>query len=177
HMIGLLDKPTNGSVYIEGRNATEMKNGETVELRRKKIGFVFQQFNLIKNLNVYENVAIPLALDDVDEDKRKEKVIPLLKRLGLLDRMANYPNQISGGQMQRVAIARALILNPDIVFADEPTGNLDSKSGEAIMKIFKEMNAEGKTIVMITHDKNIAKNANKIVYMKDGKVEKIEVKK
>lgn len=174
-LMGLLDKPTSGAILIEGKDSTKMSNDETTAFRRRKIGFVFQQFNLINNINVYENVAIPLMLEEIEDGKRREIVVPLLERLGMADRLAHYPNQISGGQMQRVAIARALVLNPEIILADEPTGNLDSKSGQEIISIFKELNRGGKTILMITHDRNIAKNAKKIVYIKDGKVEKIEV--
>ncbi len=173
-LIGLLDKPTSGKVHIDGEDISLMNDDEIVRTRRKKMGFVFQQFNLLGNLNVYENVTIPLILDEVGEEERKARVIPILQRLGLLDRLANYPNQISGGQMQRVAIARALVLDPEIILADEPTGNLDSRSGDEVIRIFKELNEKGKTVVMITHDRNIAKNAQRIVYIKDGKVEKIE---
>lgn len=174
HLLGMLDKPSGGSIFINGVKVTDLNNGQVTAFRRKRLGFVFQQFNLINNFNVYENVALPLMLEEMDDDETRKRVVPMLERLGLGHRLKNYPNKISGGEMQRVAIARALILNPEIIFADEPTGNLDSRSGEEVMRIFKELNAAGKTIVMITHDKNIAKNAEKIIYLKDGKVEKIE---
>lgn len=177
HMLSLLDNPTRGKVFVLGKDSGKMSGDEQTAFRRKKMGFIFQQFNLISNLNVYENVAVPLMLDEVEEHERRERVIPLLERVGLLNRLANYPNQISGGQMQRVAIARALILDPDIIFADEPTGNLDSRSGTEVISMLKEMHRGGKTIIMITHDRNIAKSAQRIIYIKDGKVEKIEVLK
>lgn len=177
HMLGLLDKPTGGDIYIEGAHVSGMRNGDVTRFRRKRLGFVFQQFNLIGNLNVYENAALPLVLEEIDEGERERRIMPLLKRLGMLHRMNNYPNQISGGEMQRTAIARALALNPDIIFADEPTGNLDSRSGEEVIKIFKELHKEGKTVIIITHDKNVAKNADRIIHIKDGKVEKTEVLK
>ncbi|MFA5076808.1 MAG: ABC transporter ATP-binding protein [Candidatus Micrarchaeia archaeon] len=177
HMLGLLDRPTSGDIYIEGAHVSQMKNGDVTAFRRKRLGFVFQQFNLINNLTVFENAALPLMLDEVEEHRRMEKVLPLLERLGIAHRMNNYTNNISGGEMQRVAIARALALDPDIIFADEPTGNLDSRSGEEVMRIFRELNAAGKTILMITHDRNIAKNADRIIYLRDGKIDKMDDKK
>ncbi len=174
-MIGLLDRPTSGKIFIDGRDSAEMDDDVATEFRRKRVGFVFQQFNLISTLNVYENVAVPLMLDEVDEAERMRIVVPLLERLGMEERLAHYPNQISGGQMQRVAIARALVLNPEIILADEPTGNLDSKSGSEIISIFKELNRNGKTVVMITHDRSIARHADRIIYIKDGKIDKTEV--
>ena len=165
HIIGCLDTPTKGKVYIEGKEVSKM---DLVKVRRKYIGFVFQQFNLIPNLNVYENVELPLIFSGVPKEKREKKVIEILERLGLSNRIYHYPNQLSGGQKQRVAIARALINNPKYILADEPTGNLDSKTGKEVMELFKELNEEGRTIILVTHDPNVAKYGSRIVYIKDG---------
>ncbi len=167
HIIGCLDTPTKGEVYIEGKEVSKM---DLVKVRRKYIGFVFQQFNLIPNLNVYENVELPLIFSGVPKEKREKKVIEILERLGLSNRIYHYPNQLSGGQKQRVAIARALINNPKYILADEPTGNLDSKTGKEVMELFKELNEEGRTIILVTHDPNVAKYGSRIVYIKDGKL-------
>ena len=167
HIIGCLDSPTKGKVYIEGKEVSKM---DLVKVRRKYIGFVFQQFNLIPNLNVYENVELPLIFSGVPKEKREKKVIEILERLGLSNRIYHYPNQLSGGQKQRVAIARALINNPKYILADEPTGNLDSKTGKEVMELFKELNEEGRTIILVTHDPNVAKYGSRIVYIKDGKL-------
>jgi putative ABC transport system ATP-binding protein len=167
HIIGCLDTPTKGKVYIEGKEVSKM---DLVKVRRKYIGFVFQQFNLIPNLNVYENVELPLIFSGVPKEKREKKVIEILERLGLSNRIYHYPNQLSGGQKQRVAIARALINNPKYILADEPTGNLDSKTGKEVMELFKELNEEGRTIILVTHDPNVAKYGSRIVYIKDGKL-------
>ena len=174
-LLGLLDKPSAGKIFIDGKDSDGMGENERAEARRRKIGFVFQSLNLIGTLDVYENVAVPLMLEEVPEDERREKTVKILSRMGLSERLAHYPNQLSGGQMQRVAIARALVLNPEIILADEPTGNLDSASGLEVMKILRELHEAGKTVIVITHDTNIARNADKIIYIKDGKIERTEV--
>ncbi len=174
HIIGLLDKPTKGKVYFNGKETTSLTDEEISQLRGKKIGFIFQAYNLIPSLNALENTLLPVYIHDLDISKYKKKAIELLKKIGLGKRLDHKPNQLSGGQQQRVAIARALILDPDILLADEPTGNLDSESGEEVLGIFKELHKEGKTLVIITHDEHIAKRTKRIIYLKDGKIIKGE---
>lgn len=170
NIIGLLDKPTNGSFELDGINTAHLKENNLAGIRNKKIGFVFQSFNLLPRTSALDNVAIPLIYAGMPENIRKEKAKEVLNRVGLSDKLYSHPNQLSGGQQQRVAIARALINEPEIILADEPTGNLDSKSGIEIMNIFKKLNQEGKTIIMITHEANIAKNAKRIIRIKDGEI-------
>jgi len=177
NLIGSLDLPTKGSVYLDNENIENLDESELAQVRGKKIGFIFQQFNLIPNLTVKENVMLPMLFQDIDEEIRMEKAEELLKLVKLEDRMEHYPNQISGGEQQRVAIARALGNDPEVILADEPTGNLDTKTGEEVLKFLDKLNNEGKTIVMITHDPDLARNhAKKIYFIKDGKVERIERK-
>lgn len=169
-ILGLLDKPTRGSVIIGGKEAEKMNDDELSKLRNEYVGFVFQQFNLINKLSVLENILVPTIYSrkKLDFDP-KEKADYLLERFGLKDKMNSYPNRISGGQQQRVAIARSLIMNPEFVLADEPTGNLDTKTGEEIMKIFKELNtSDNVTIVLVTHEADIAANARRQIHMRDG---------
>ncbi len=173
-LIGLLLFPTSGKVYINGKDSTKMSDDERAKVRRKEIGFVFQQFNLMPTLNVFENIALPLRLDEWGEEEIKERVSFLLDALSLTGRANHFPNQLSGGQMQRVAIGRALALNPSIILADEPTGNLDSKHGEDVLKLFKRMHENGQTIVMITHDKKVASIAERFFFIKDGKIKEVE---
>ena len=170
HMIGLLDEPTRGEVYIDGIPTATMKEKKKAEIRNKKIGFVFQVFNLIPSLTALENVEIPQVIMRADKKKRKEKAEQVLQKLGLGNRVEHLPSQLSGGERQRVAIARALINDPEIILADEPTGNLDTKRGAEIIEIFKELNKEGRTVIMIKHDQNIAKKSKKIIRIKDGKI-------
>ncbi len=171
-ILGLLDKPTRGEVMIGGREAEKMGDDELSKLRNEYVGFVFQQFNLINKLSVLENVLVPTIYSRKKLDYNpKEKAVYLLERFGIKDKMHSYPNKISGGQQQRVAIARSLIMNPEFVLADEPTGNLDSKTGEEIMKIFKELNTTDKvTILLVTHEADIASNARRQIHMRDGLV-------
>jgi len=177
NLTGSLDIATYGEIYLDGQNINRFDESELAQVRGKKIGFIFQQFNLIHNLTVQENVMLPMLFQGVDEGKRKEKSEELLELVELGNRMNHYPNQISGGQQQRVAIARALANNPEVILADEPTGNLDTKTGEKIMKFLNELNNEGKTIIMVTHDSELAKkHAKKIYFLKDGKVESAEKK-
>jgi putative ABC transport system ATP-binding protein len=170
HVASLLDKPTEGAVLIKGRNVTDYSEPEMAALRNKEIGFVFQQFNLLPKTSALENVALPLVYSGVSDRTRRNRAKDKLEEVGLGERLNNTPAQLSGGQQQRVAIARALVTNPAVVFADEPTGNLDSKSGEEIIKMIIRLNNAGKTIVLVTHDDALAKIAKRIVTIADGKI-------
>jgi putative ABC transport system ATP-binding protein len=167
HIIGCLDRPTKGNVYINGINIDEL---DLVEVRRKYIGFVFQQFNLIPNLTVLENVALPLIFQGISKEEREIRAKNLLEYLGLGHRLNYYPNQLSGGQKQRVAIARALVTNPKFILADEPTGNLDSKSGQDVMELLSKLHQEGRTIIMVTHDPRFIKYGTRIIKLVDGQI-------
>lgn len=170
HIIGLLDKPTSGAYELDGKDTSELKEDGLAEIRNKKIGFIFQAFNLLSRTSALDNVALPLMYGGTPTAQRHKLAKKALSQVGLLEKLAAHPNQLSGGQQQRVAIARALVTNPDLLLADEPTGNLDSKSGNEIMQIFKKLHKEGKTIIMITHESNIAKTAERIVRIKDGQI-------
>ncbi|MEJ2267821.1 MAG: ABC transporter ATP-binding protein [Nanoarchaeota archaeon] len=174
NLIGSLDIPTHGHIYLEGEDISMMDESDLAQLRGKHVGFIFQQFNLIPTLTVKENIMLPMTLQGYNEYEREKSVRNLLKKVDLLDRADHYPNQISGGQQQRVAIARALANDPPVILADEPTGNLDTNTGEKVMDVLMNLNKEGKTIVMVTHDPDLAKEYADIVYwLKDGKIEKI----
>ncbi|HNV44857.1 ABC transporter ATP-binding protein [Candidatus Woesebacteria bacterium] len=166
----MLSQATEGEIYLKGKNVTEYDEVERARLRNKEIGFIFQQFNLLAKTSAVEQVELPLIYAKVAEEERRERAIEMLKKLGLGDRLANKPGELSGGQQQRVAIARALVNNPSIIFADEPTGNLDSKSGAEIKKILIKLNKEGKTIILVTHDPNVAKIAKRQILIKDGQI-------
>lgn len=168
HIMGLLDTPTSGKRYIDGVETSTMTSDEQARIRGKKIGFVFQTFNLIPSLTALENVELPLILHTADGAKRKKKAMALLEKVGLGERLDHLPGQLSGGQRQRVAIARALINDPDILLADEPTGNLDSKTGHEILDIFNQLYKDGRTVIIITHDEYIAKQTKRMVLLKDG---------
>lgn len=170
HIIGCLDTPTTGRVILDGHEVSRMGERELAKIRNKKIGFVFQQFNLLSRTSALENVTLPLVYNGTDELQIKEKGIEALNKVGLGERLDHHPNQLSGGQQQRVAIARALVTNPAIILADEPTGNLDSKSGSEVMNIFKDLHEQGRTIVLVTHDPNVAAQAQRTIKLKDGKV-------
>lgn len=171
HLIGGLDRPSSGEVIIEGTSIAEMSDDRVTELRRRRIGFVFQFFNLIPVLNALENVALPLTLDAVKPSEAQKKAAQWLDRFGLADRLTSRPDQLSGGQQQRVAIARALAAEPSLILADEPTGNLDTRSGEEIAGLLRDVARKyGRTVVMVTHDPRIAAYADRIVFLKDGKV-------
>ena len=171
HIIGLLDNPTSGEVLLEGRDISQLKEHQLAQIRNITLGFVFQQFNLLPKTSSLENVLLPLLYSDVPKKDRQKIGIDLLIKVGLGDKLTNTPAQLSGGQQQRVAIARALVNNPKIILADEPTGNLDSKSGVEIMKFFHQLNEkEGRTIVFVTHDMDLAKQANRTIVIKDGKI-------
>jgi len=176
HMMGLLDTPTTGKIFLNEKDVSKLTEDEAATERGRDIGFVFQAFNLIPSLNALENVALPMLIYDEDEDEARENAKGMLERLGLGDKLMNRPNQLSGGQQQRVSIARALSMGPSFLLADEPTGNLDSKSGEDVIKIFQELNDEGKTIVIVTHDSDLTAHADRIIYIRDGRIEK-EVEK
>ena len=171
HIIGLLDNPTSGEVLLEGRDISQLKEHQLAQIRNITLGFVFQQFNLLPKTSSLENVLLPLLYSDIPKKDRQKIGVDLLIKVGLGDKLANTPAQLSGGQQQRVAIARALVNNPKIILADEPTGNLDSKSGIEIMKFFHQLNEkEGRTIVFVTHDMDLAKQANRTIVIKDGKI-------
>lgn len=176
NIIGCLDKPTKGEFFLDGRNVLKCKENDMSDLRLKFIGFVFQNFNLLPRQSALDNVSLPLSYAGVPRAKRKIIAAQALERVGLGDRMKFQPNQLSGGQKQRVAIARALVNKPKILLADEPTGALDSKSGEQVMELFQRLNDEGVTVVMITHDPEIAEHARRIVYIRDGEIVKEKIK-
>ena len=170
NMVGCLDTPSKGVIYLEGKDIAHMGESELAQIRGKIIGFVFQQFNLIPTLTALENVTLPMLFQGVEQDKRHKIARDLLISVGLKERITFNPTQLSGGEQQRVAIARALSNDPDVILADEPTGNLDSVTGKDIMDLLCELNKKGKTIIVITHDVNIAKKAERVIYLKDGKV-------
>lgn len=178
NLVGSLDLATHGKILLEGVDIENLGESELAQLRGKKIGFIFQSFNLIPNLTARENVMLPMLFQKVILEEREARSLELLQLVGLEDRMDHYPNQLSGGQQQRVAIARSLANDPEIILADEPTGNLDTKTGEHVMELLTDLNNKGKTIILITHASDVAMaHAEKIYWLKDGKVEKITVKK
>jgi len=170
HIIGCLDRPTHGRIFMDEVDTSLMQRDELAEIRNKKIGFVFQMFNLLSRVNALANVELPLLYNGTAKEERHKRAFAALERVGLGDRIKHHPSEMSGGQQQRVAIARALITNPPLIMADEPTGNLDSKSGAEIIEILKDLNRNGHTIVVVTHDRTIAENAQRIIILKDGKI-------
>lgn len=177
NLVGSLDLATHGEILLNGINIEELHESDLAQIRGRIIGFIFQSFNLIPNLTAKENVMLPMMFQDVELDVRESRANSLLKLVGLGDRMDHHPNELSGGEQQRVAIARALANNPDVILADEPTGNLDTKNGETVMNFLEKLNKEGKTIILITHDQVLAHNfASKIYWIKDGKVHKVTKK-
>ena len=171
NIIGCLDVPTGGEYFLEGKPVNDMTSNQLADVRNQKIGFVFQAFNLLPYATAFENVEIPLLFSRTNGKNRRKRVMEVLSRVGLADKVNNKPTEMSGGEMQRTAIARALANEPDIILADEPTGNLDSKSGAEIVKIFDELKQLGKTIIIITHDMNIAKRTERIIKLKDGLID------
>jgi len=170
NMIGCLDTPTHGEYYIDGKEVSTLSENRLAKTRNQKIGFIFQGFNLLNKLTALENVELPLTYMGISSYERRDMAIEALARVGLDDRMHHRPNELSGGQQQRVAIARALSSRPPVILADEPTGNLDSKSGIEVMAMMRELHNEGKTIVLITHDNEVAAQANRVVRIQDGKI-------
>ncbi len=170
NMLGCLDVPTEGSYKLDGKEVSKMKDDELAEVRNRTIGFVFQGFNLLPKLDAIENVELPLIYQGVSAKERHERATKALESVGLGKRIHHKPSELSGGQQQRVAIARALITNPPLILADEPTGNLDSKSGKEVMEIFKSLNKNGNTIVLITHDNGVANQAQRVIRIQDGKL-------
>lgn len=173
NIIGCLDVASGGNYILNQNPVDDLGEDELSEIRNKEIGFVFQQFQLLQKQTALENVELPLIYTGVKEKERRERAINMLERVGLKDKINNRPNQLSGGQQQRVAIARAMVTNPTILLADEPTGALDQNTGLQIMDLFVDLNKEGKTIIMITHDENIAKNASRIVKILDGRLSEV----
>ena len=170
NILGLLDNPTTGSYELLGKEVANLKEKDRTKFRKGNIGFVFQSFNLIDELNVYDNVELPLRYLNISASERKEKVTAILKRMNISHRAQHFPQQLSGGQQQRVAIARAVVSNPKLILADEPTGNLDSKNGREVMELLKELNYEGTTIVMVTHSQKDAACAQRTINLFDGKI-------
>ena len=170
NMIGALDIPSKGKIYLEKQDISKLSESELAQIRGKKIGFIFQQFNLINTLTALENVALPMVFQDIERDERIERAKHILEMVDLGDRMHHRPTELSGGQQQRVAIARSLANEPEVILADEPTGNLDSKTGNMVIDFLRKLNKEGKTIIIVTHDVNVARHAHRVNFLKDGKI-------
>lgn len=170
HILGALDLPTSGTYTLDGHNVEKLSDDELADIRNRKIGFVFQAYNLLPRTTAIDNVMLPMDYAGIPEDEQREKAIKMLNLVGLSDRMEHTPNKLSGGQQQRVAIARALVMKPAIILADEPTGNIASVQAEEIMAIFQKLNDQGHTIVMITHEPDIAEHAKRIIHLFDGKI-------
>ena len=170
NILGMLDTPTDGTYWLEGREVSQLKEDDRTAYRRGKIGFVFQSFNLIEELNVTENVGLPLGYLGIKGEQRRKRVEETLERMGISHRAGHYPNQLSGGQQQRVAIARAVVCKPGLILADEPTGNLDSKNGIEVMELLRELNREGTTVVMVTHSQRDASYADRVINLFDGQI-------
>lgn len=173
HLVGGLDTPTSGSIFIDGKDISKLKDKDMSKYRNKSVGFVFQSFNLENTQTALENVMMPLIFSGIDKRKRKVKAEKALEMVGLKDKIKNKPTELSGGQRQRVSIARALVNEPRIIFADEPTGNLDSKNGQLIMNLLSDLNEKGYTVIMVTHNMEEAKRARRIINIKDGKVQEV----
>ncbi|HCF02726.1 ABC transporter ATP-binding protein [Flavobacterium sp.] len=171
NLLGCLDTPTSGSYILNGKDVSQMKDDELAEIRNKEIGFVFQTFNLLPRTTALDNVALPMIYAGYSKSERNERATEVLKQVNLADRMDHQPNQLSGGQRQRVAVARALVNKPSIILADEPTGNLDSKTSVEIMKLFGDIHASGNTVILVTHEEEIAAYANRIIRLRDGLIE------
>ena len=169
HLIGGLDQPTSGTIVVDEQNLGELNGKQLAKYRNEKVGFVFQFFNLLQGTNSLNNVSLPLIYTH-KKVNRKSKAFELLSEVGLKEKLGNKPNQLSGGEQQRVSIARALVNDPEIILADEPTGNLDSKTGEAIFQLLKELNSKGKTVILVTHDNSLAEKTDRIIKLSDGKL-------
>jgi putative ABC transport system ATP-binding protein len=176
NIVGCLDTPSSGTYRLNDTDVSDMNDDELAEIRNREIGFVFQTFNLLPRATALHNVELPLIYSGTPTSKRKQQAMEALERVGLKDRMHHKPNELSGGQRQRVAIARALVNNPSIILADEPTGNLDSRTGDEIMEIFEDLHEAGNTIVLVTHEEYIAEHSNRIIRLRDGLVERDEAR-
>ncbi|MCU4718432.1 ABC transporter ATP-binding protein [Halapricum hydrolyticum] len=174
NLIGCLDTPTEGEIFLDGQDVTRVSDRERTRIRGEDVGFVFQTFNLMPRLTARENVALPMVFRGIGRAERRERAAEVLDSVGLGDRLEHRPNELSGGQRQRVAIARALVNDPALLLADEPTGNLDTETGEQIMDLFEELYERGNTILMVTHERSIAEHAERIVHLLDGEIERIE---
>ena len=174
NILAALDKPTGGRIRLEGQDLSELSEKEISQLRRDKLGFVFQDFNLLDTFTLEDNIYLPLVLAGEKHAEMKRRLIPLAVQLGIEPLLKKYPYEVSGGQKQRAAVARALIINPSLILADEPTGNLDSRTGDEIMQIFHELHDRGNTIVLITHDENVAKQASRSIRILDGRVTEVD---
>lgn len=170
NMVGCLDVPTKGEIYLCGQNIAHLHESDLAQIRGQTIGFIFQQFNLISTLSAMQNVMLPMSFQDISLEEREKRARELLELVGLGDRMNNKATELSGGQQQRVAIARSLANDPEVILADEPTGNLDSNTGTLVMDYLEKLHKQGKTIVMVTHDPRLTRYADRVVYLKDGKV-------
>lgn len=170
NILGCLDSPSAGQYYLDDKEVGQLSRNELATIRNYKIGFIFQSFNLLAHASALENVALPLVYRGINLFTRREKAKAILQRVGLAERLHHMPNELSGGQRQRVAIARALVTEPDLLLADEPTGNLDSKTGNEIIQLFEQLASEGKTIIIVTHDENLAKRTKRIIQIKDGMI-------
>lgn len=178
NLVGSLDLATQGKIFLDATNIEHLSESDLAQVRGRKIGFIFQQFNLIPNLTALENVMLPMMFQQVPKEEREARAIQLLKQVELIERSNHYPNQLSGGQQQRVAIARALANNPEIILADEPTGNLDTRTGDIVMKFLDKLNKEGKTIIMVTHEPELArKHARTVYWLQDGKIKRVTRKR
>ncbi len=173
-LIGLLDTPTSGTLHVDGQDAGALSDRDRTTLRGSEIGFVFQAFNLMPKLSVLGNVLLPMQFLGVAPALRRARALELLERMGMTDRLHHRPNQLSGGQRQRVAVARALANDPTLILADEPTGNLDSKTGEEVLQLFDELHAQGTTLLLVTHERRVAERAERIVHMEDGRIREVE---
>lgn len=176
NLLGCLDTPTSGTYILNGKDVSKMSDNELAEIRNKEIGFVFQTFNLLPRTTALENVALPMVYAGASKSQRKERAEEVLKNVGLADRMDHKPNQLSGGQRQRVAVGRALVNNPSIILADEPTGNLDSKTSLEIMNLFDDIHRAGNTVILVTHEEEVAMHAHRIIRLRDGIIESDEKK-
>ncbi len=171
NILGCLDTPTSGEYILNGRDVSKLSDGELADIRNKEIGFVFQTFNLMPRTTALDNVALPMVYAGIGKEKRRERAREVLELVGLGDRMAHKPNELSGGQRQRVAVARALVNHPSIILADEPTGNLDSKTSYEIMGLFNEIHQKGNTVILVTHEEDIAQHAHRIIRLRDGLID------